>query len=98
VNLKLTFLSQDQNGPEPVNEDGSPFVFTDCAPVVLFCKKSPPFEKVMLRPGSLTPGAKRKRTATLLAGSKKVKTSRRLLREGPLPSDPDPQVSIYHKF
>ncbi|KAK1668474.1 hypothetical protein QYE76_056633 [Lolium multiflorum] len=34
-----------QDGPEPVNDDGSPFKFLPPAPVVLFCKNSPPFKK-----------------------------------------------------
>jgi hypothetical protein len=40
---------QQQDGPEPVNDDGSPFKFLPPAPVVLFCKNSPPFKKVVMQ-------------------------------------------------
>ncbi|KAK1677548.1 hypothetical protein QYE76_038396 [Lolium multiflorum] len=36
---------QQQDGPEPAHDDGSPFEFLPPAPVVLFCKSSPPLKK-----------------------------------------------------
>ncbi|KAK1629028.1 hypothetical protein QYE76_003343 [Lolium multiflorum] len=36
---------QQQDGPEPVHDDGSPFQFLPPVPVVLFCKNSPPLKK-----------------------------------------------------
>ncbi|KAK1616106.1 hypothetical protein QYE76_021623 [Lolium multiflorum] len=39
---------QQQDGPEPVHDDGSPFKFLPPAPVVLFCKNSPPLKKVVM--------------------------------------------------
>ncbi|KAK1683182.1 hypothetical protein QYE76_044030 [Lolium multiflorum] len=36
---------QQQDGPEPVDDDGSPFRFLPPAPVVLFCKNSPSLKK-----------------------------------------------------
>ncbi|KAK1695615.1 hypothetical protein QYE76_012312 [Lolium multiflorum] len=38
-------LPKQQDGPEPVHDDGSPFKFLPPAPVVLFCKSSPPLKK-----------------------------------------------------
>src|SRR3954469_16360946 len=40
---------QQQDGPEPTNDDGSPFEFLPPAPVVLFCKNSPPLKKVIMQ-------------------------------------------------
>ncbi|KAK1650357.1 hypothetical protein QYE76_068162 [Lolium multiflorum] len=36
---------QQKDDPEPVHDDGSPFRFLPPAPVVLFCKNSPPLKK-----------------------------------------------------
>ncbi|KAK1686523.1 hypothetical protein QYE76_047371 [Lolium multiflorum] len=36
---------QQQDGPEPVHDDGSPFTLLPPAPVVLFCKNSPSLKK-----------------------------------------------------
>ncbi|KAK1603573.1 hypothetical protein QYE76_017894 [Lolium multiflorum] len=36
---------QQQDGPDPVDDDGSPFRFLPPAPVVLFCKNSPSLKK-----------------------------------------------------
>ncbi|KAK1649458.1 hypothetical protein QYE76_067263 [Lolium multiflorum] len=44
-----TSAEQQQDGPEPINDDGSLFKFLPPAPVVLFCKNSPPFKKVVMQ-------------------------------------------------
>ena len=36
-------------GSEPINDDGSLFKFLPPAPVVLFCKNSPSFKKVVMQ-------------------------------------------------
>ncbi|KAK1670155.1 hypothetical protein QYE76_058314 [Lolium multiflorum] len=40
---------KQQDGPEPTHDDGSPFEFFPPAPVVLFCKSSPPLKKVLMQ-------------------------------------------------
>ncbi|KAK1670918.1 hypothetical protein QYE76_059077 [Lolium multiflorum] len=42
--------AEQQDGPEPVDDDGSPFRFLPPAPVVLYCKNSPPLKKVVMQP------------------------------------------------
>ncbi|KAK1661904.1 hypothetical protein QYE76_050063 [Lolium multiflorum] len=46
---------QQQDGPEPVDDDGSPFRFLPPAPVVLFCKNSPSLKKVVMQSQPMTP-------------------------------------------
>ncbi|KAK1605078.1 hypothetical protein QYE76_028751 [Lolium multiflorum] len=46
---------QQQDGPEPVDDDGSPFKFLPPAPVVLFCKSSPPLKKVVMQSQPISP-------------------------------------------
>ncbi|KAK1651618.1 hypothetical protein QYE76_069423 [Lolium multiflorum] len=46
---------QQQDGPEPVHDDGSPFKFLPPAPVVLFCKSSPPLKKVVMQSQPISP-------------------------------------------
>ncbi|KAK1642016.1 hypothetical protein QYE76_059821 [Lolium multiflorum] len=46
---------QQQDGPEPVHDDGSPFRFLPPAPVVLFCKNSPPLKKVVMQSQPISP-------------------------------------------
>src|SRR3954465_5198043 len=46
---------QQQDGPEPTQDDGSPFEFLPPAPVVLFCKDSPPLKKVMMQSQPISP-------------------------------------------
>src|SRR3954464_1620332 len=47
--LTHSFSLQQQDGPEPTHSDGSPFEFLPPAPVVLFCKNSPPLKKVVMQ-------------------------------------------------
>ncbi|KAK1608641.1 hypothetical protein QYE76_032314 [Lolium multiflorum] len=46
---------QQQDGPEPVHDDGSPFKFLPPAPVVLFCKNSPSLKKVVMQSQPISP-------------------------------------------
>ncbi|KAK1686694.1 hypothetical protein QYE76_047542 [Lolium multiflorum] len=46
---------QQQDGPEPVHDDGSLFKFLPPAPVVLFCKNSPPLKKVVMQSQPISP-------------------------------------------
>ncbi|KAK1695512.1 hypothetical protein QYE76_012209 [Lolium multiflorum] len=48
-------LGQQQDGPEPVHDDGSPFRFLPPAPVVLFCKNSPSLKKVVMQSQPISP-------------------------------------------
>ncbi|KAK1686369.1 hypothetical protein QYE76_047217 [Lolium multiflorum] len=48
-------LFQQQDGPEPTRDDGSPFEFIPPAPVVLFCKSSPPLKKVLMQSQPISP-------------------------------------------
>ncbi|KAK1626869.1 hypothetical protein QYE76_001184 [Lolium multiflorum] len=47
--------SGQQDGPEPTHDDGSPFEFFPPAPVVLFCKSSPPLKKVVMQSQPISP-------------------------------------------
>ncbi|KAK1691784.1 hypothetical protein QYE76_008481 [Lolium multiflorum] len=53
--LGTTRIGLQQDGPEPTHEDGSPFKFLPPAPVVLFCKSSPPLKKVMMQSQPISP-------------------------------------------
>jgi hypothetical protein len=55
---------QQQDGPEPTNDDGSPFEFFPPAPVVLFCKNSPPLKKVVMQNQPISPKSASKSKAT----------------------------------
>jgi hypothetical protein len=46
---------QQQDGPDPTQADGSPFVFLPPAPVVLFCQSSPPLKKVIMQGQPISP-------------------------------------------
>ena len=54
--------SQQQDGPEPVANNGEPFHFLPTAPDVLFCKGSPPMKKVIMtvQPDVLQSASKRR--------------------------------------
>src|SRR3954463_9742845 len=56
---------QQQDGPEPTQDDGSPFEFLPPAPVVLFCKNSPPLKKVIMQGQPISPKSAPKREASL---------------------------------
>src|SRR3954469_23941228 len=53
--LTHSFSLQQQDVPEPTHSDGSPFEFFPPAPVVLFCKNSPPLKKVIMQKQPITP-------------------------------------------
>src|SRR3954463_2346602 len=59
--LTHSFTLQQQDGPEPTDSDGSPFEFFPPAPVVLFCKNSPPLKKVMMQSQPISPKSASKR-------------------------------------
>ncbi|KAK1616808.1 hypothetical protein QYE76_022325 [Lolium multiflorum] len=46
---------QQQDGPEPVHDDGSSFTLHPPAPVVLFCKNSPSLKKVVMQSQPILP-------------------------------------------
>ncbi|KAK1565847.1 hypothetical protein QYE76_017035 [Lolium multiflorum] len=46
---------QQQDGPEPVHDDGSSFTLHPPAPVVLFCKNSPSLKKVVMQNQPILP-------------------------------------------
>ncbi|KAK1676970.1 hypothetical protein QYE76_037818 [Lolium multiflorum] len=54
ANATASGLKQ-QDGPEPTHDDGSPFEFLPPAPVVLFCKSSPPLKKVVMQSQPISP-------------------------------------------
>ncbi|KAK1627084.1 hypothetical protein QYE76_001399 [Lolium multiflorum] len=54
TNAMVSGLKQ-QDGPEPAHDDGSPFKFLPPAPVVLFCKSSPPLKKVVMQSQPISP-------------------------------------------
>ncbi|KAK1604176.1 hypothetical protein QYE76_027849 [Lolium multiflorum] len=47
--------ADQQDGPEPMQADGSPFKFLPPAPVVLFCQSSPPLKKVIMQSQPISP-------------------------------------------
>ncbi|KAK1643502.1 hypothetical protein QYE76_061307 [Lolium multiflorum] len=55
--------ADQQDGPEPVQADGSPFKFLPPAPVVLFCQSSPPLKKVMMQGQPISPKSAPKTTS-----------------------------------
>ena len=74
----LCFLQQ-QDGPEPTHEDGSPFAFLPPAPVPLFCKDSTPLKKVVMQSQPISPkSAPKSKAASGLAApraSTRVRTA-----------------------
>jgi hypothetical protein len=60
--LTLLIFLEQQDGPEPENNDGSPFHFSPAAPVVLFCKDASPLTKVLMQsqPDSSKSASKRR--------------------------------------
>ncbi|KAK1612397.1 hypothetical protein QYE76_036070 [Lolium multiflorum] len=55
---------QQQDGPEPTHADGSPFEFFPLAPMVLFCKNSPPLKKVVMQSQPISPNSASKSKAS----------------------------------
>ncbi|KAK1682514.1 hypothetical protein QYE76_043362 [Lolium multiflorum] len=88
---------QQQDGPEPVHDDGSPFNFLPPAPVVLFCKNSLPLKKVVMQGRPISPKSAPKsrassRPAAPRASAKartavrKVAARKTLKRKNPTPA------------
>src|SRR3954467_10140954 len=68
-----------QNGPEPTHSDDSPFEFFPPAPVVLFCKNSPPLRKVIMQKQPITPQSASKKPATPKSAAPRVPTKIRAM-------------------
>src|SRR3954471_8230557 len=68
---------QQQDGPEPTNDDGSPFKFFPPAPVVLFCKNSPSLKKVVMQNQPISPKSASKSRATSEPAAPRVPTRTR---------------------
>ena len=89
---------QQQDGPEPVANNGEPFHFLPSAPDVLFCKGSPPMKKVIMttRPDSPQSASKRRQfsgSAAPQVPTKKRKIfTRRVIKKTAQPS-PSPSDS-----
>ncbi|KAK1687227.1 hypothetical protein QYE76_048075 [Lolium multiflorum] len=88
---------QQQDGPEPVHDDGSPFQFLPPAPVVLFCKNSPPLKKVVMQSQPISPKSASKSrvssgpaapraSATARTAVRKVASRKTLKRQTPTPA------------
>nr|XP_051197081.1 uncharacterized protein LOC127310442 [Lolium perenne] len=90
-------VSRQQDGPEPVHEDGSSFQFLPPAPVVLFCKGSPPLKKVVMQNQPIPPKSAPKSAASsgptaprasikARKAVRKVSARKTLKRQSPIPS------------
>src|SRR3954469_4345739 len=77
--LTHSFSLQQQDGPEPTHSDGSPFEFFPPAPVVLFCKNSPPLKKVMMQKQPITPQSASKKQGTSTSAAPRVPTKTRTM-------------------
>ncbi|KAK1603164.1 hypothetical protein QYE76_018776 [Lolium multiflorum] len=55
---------KEQDGPEPKQTDGSPFSFLPPAPVVLFCRSSPPLKQVIMQGQPISPKSASKSKAS----------------------------------
>src|SRR3954463_6967375 len=77
--LTHSFSLQQQDGPEPTDSDGSPFEFFPPAPVVLFCKNSPPLKKVMMQNQPITPQSASKKQVTSTSAAPRVPTKTRTM-------------------
>ncbi|KAK1663788.1 hypothetical protein QYE76_051947 [Lolium multiflorum] len=95
---------QQQDGPEPVHDDGSPFRFLPPAPVVLFCKNSPPLKKVVMQSQPISPKSASKSrvssgpaapraSATARTAVRKVAARKTLKRQNPTPAQENLQAS-----
>ncbi|KAK1605446.1 hypothetical protein QYE76_029119 [Lolium multiflorum] len=87
---------QQQDGPEPVHDDGSPFRFLPPAPVVLFCKNSPPLKKVVMQSQPISPKSASKSrlssgrpraSAKARTAVRKVAARKTLKRQNPTPAE-----------
>src|SRR3954470_10644094 len=68
---------QQPDGPAPTHGDGSPFEFFPPAPVVLFCKNSPPLKKVVMQNQPISPQSASKNQATSRSAAPRVRTKTR---------------------
>src|SRR4051812_21538080 len=75
--ITRSFSLQQQDGPEPTHSDGSPFEFFPPAPVVLFCKNSPPLKKVIMQKQPISPQSASKNPATSKPSAPRVPTKTR---------------------
>src|SRR3954467_10687090 len=75
--LTHSFSLQQQDGPEPTHSDGYPFEFFPPAPVVLFCKNSPPLKKVVMQNQPISPQSASKNQATSRSATPRVPTKTR---------------------
>src|SRR3954464_3097639 len=75
--LTHSFSLQQQDGPEPTHSDGSPFEFFPPAPVVLFCKNSPPLKKVVMQNQPISPQSASKKQVTSRSAAPRVPTKTR---------------------
>jgi hypothetical protein len=78
----LLFLQQE-DGPEPKNDDGSPLQFSPVAPLVLFGKNSPPPSKgiTQIQPGTAKLTLKRKRSSDAAAPRAQIKVRKMIVRK-----------------
>jgi hypothetical protein len=87
---------QAQDGPEPENDDGTPFEFAPTAPVMLFGRDAPPLAKVILHGASrqgkslVVKVGKRKRSA---AAAPQAKPRKMITRQGRQATPPIPSES-----
>src|SRR3954463_6999740 len=73
---------QQQDGPKTTHSDGSPFEFFPPAPVVLFCKNSPPLKKVMMQSQPISPKSASKSKVSPGPGAPRAPTKvRRTVRK-----------------
>ena len=89
---------QQQDGPEPVANNGEPFHFLPTAPDVLFCKGSPSMKKVIMtvQPDLLQSAFKRRQASAVVAPrvlTKKRKMITRRVIKKPAPASPSPSES-----
>ncbi|KAK1666494.1 hypothetical protein QYE76_054653 [Lolium multiflorum] len=72
---------QQQDGPEPTHADGSPFEFFPPAPMVLFCKNSPPLKKVVMQSQPISPKSASKSKVSSGPAAPRASTKARTVRK-----------------
>ncbi|XP_025815475.1 uncharacterized protein LOC112892550 [Panicum hallii] len=93
---------EQEDGPEPMNEDGSPFCFRAVAPVVLFGRNAPPPSKsvMQIQPSTVKLTPKRKRLSEAAAPRARTKTRKILVkkvRKEAAPSSPNPSSPVINQ-
>jgi hypothetical protein len=93
---------QQEDGLEPMDDDGSPFCFLPIAPVVLFGKNAPPPSKsiMQIQPSTTKLTPKRKRSSEAVAPRARAKTRKVLVkkvRKEAAPSSPNPEIPVAHQ-